>query len=47
MLKKGIIKDMFLIACDLKYKKERHLVISGFNLLGRSDHQSQQIKEDK
>ena len=41
MLEKGITRDMFLIACDLKIKRERHLVVSGFALLGRADHQTQ------
>lgn len=37
MLEKAITRDMFLVACDLKYRKIRHLVISGFALLGRYD----------
>lgn len=37
MFERGITRDMFLVACDLKYSKIRHLVISGFALLGRYD----------
>lgn len=42
MLAKGITRDMFLVACDLKYRKIRHLVISGFVLLGKQDDYSLQ-----
>jgi hypothetical protein len=37
MLEKGITRDMFLVACNKKYNRIRHLVISGFLLLGRVD----------
>ena len=35
MLERGITRDMFLVACDPRFKMIRHLVITSFAQLGR------------
>jgi len=37
MLQQGITRDMFLVSCNPNYHQIRHLVITGFAELGRSN----------
>ena len=37
MLQQGITRDMFLVSCNPSYHQIRHLVITGFAELGRSN----------
>jgi len=39
MLTQGITRDMFLVSCNPHYHEIRHLVITGFAVLGRSTTQ--------
>ena len=46
MLKQGITRDMFLVACDPCYHQVRYLVITAFSILGRCVEDTHEEKSE-